>query len=100
MASPEHEKHPELSDAVLGADELTALFRDYRDCVTLQGVVVRAGRGEVRDRSRSDLNEIHMLLAKRQIGGAQIRYEFDGRTWCDTLMPVEGGVRLVRIEQQ
>lgn len=86
-----------MSDAVLSREELAALFRDYRQCLTGVEIVVKRGPGRVVDNSTPTLFEAEELLAGGSARGLQIRYLHEGAQWFDTLMPVAGGVRLVRI---
>ena len=36
-------------------------------------------------------------LAAGDFRGVQVRYVYEGKEWCDTLLAAPGGVRLVRI---
>jgi len=40
------------------------------------------------------------LLCERRVRGLQLRYRFEEREWCDTLLALDSGVRLIRIERQ
>jgi hypothetical protein len=46
------------------------------------------------------LDEAEELFLSGRARGLQLRYEFEGFPWCDTLMRVAAGVRLVRIKAQ
>jgi hypothetical protein len=96
---PPEDKFPELNDAVLGIEEMSALFRDYRDCATVGEIFVKPRPGYVPTESRPTLEQAEELLRTRAVRGVQIRYQFDRSTWCDTLMPLADGIRLVRIRQ-
>lgn len=100
MPTPNQDDLPELSDAVLGAEELAALFRDYRHCVTVQEILVKTRPRDCDDGKPPTLDETEAMLRQRAVRGVQVRYDFDGTLWCDTLMVVPNGIRLVRIEQQ
>jgi hypothetical protein len=41
---------------------------------------------------------VYLALVERRIFGAQLRYEFEGALWLDTLLTTPSGVRLVRVE--
>jgi len=97
-ASPD-DKFPELNDAVLGIEELSALFRDYRACATVVEILVKPGPGYVRTEARPTLEQAEEFLRARSVRGVQIRYQFNSSIWCDTLMPIADGIRLVRIGQ-
>jgi hypothetical protein len=93
----EEDKLPEMSDAVLDDDQLAALFRDLRQCVEVDEIVLRTGPGRADDAGQATLDDAESLLAEREVRGVQVRYRYDGANWMDTLMPVADGVRLVRI---
>src|SRR5688572_8692080 len=99
MCQQPQEKLPELHDAILSDEQLTALFRDYRQCVTVSEVMIKAGPGYVKSDDQPTLDQAESLLRSREVRGVQIRYQFDQATWCDTLLPGTAGVRLVRIRQ-
>ncbi|MCL4196461.1 MAG: hypothetical protein KJZ69_03120 [Phycisphaerales bacterium] len=89
---------PPMSEALLDDEQLAALFDDLRRLVRIDGIVIKAGRGRADDTARPQrLEEAHAMLAQRMVRGVQIRYRYDGAAWCDTLMPVAQGIRLVRI---
>jgi hypothetical protein len=98
LTIPTDEKFPELNDAILGSDELSALFRDYRACATINDIIVKPGPGYVPQQSRPTLDHAEELLRARAVRGIQIRYQFEQKTWCDTLMPLADNIRLVRIQ--
>jgi hypothetical protein len=89
---------PEMTDAILGPDEVAALFRDYRACTDAIQIQVKSGPGLVPPHAPPTLDEAQELLLSARARGLQLRYSFSGCQWCDTLMPVSSGVRLVRIK--
>ena len=101
MTAPEdkQKKLPELNDAVLSNDELSDLFRDYRECTTINEILIKSNPGLVSTETRPSLDHAEDVLRTRSVRGVQIRYQFELATWCDTLMPTATGVRLVRIRQ-
>lgn len=93
----EQDKLPEMSDAVLDDEQLAALFRDLRQFVEVDEIILKTGPGRADDQQQPTLNEAESLLAERLVRGVQIRYRYDDAHWMDTLMPVAEGVRIVRI---
>ena len=95
---------PELNDAVLDPDQLSALFRDYRAYASDMEILLRARPGQVTlplpMEDAPTLDQARELLQSGGVRGVQIRYRYQEASWWDTLMPVSGGVRLVRIKQQ
>ena len=100
MSDPsEEDPLPEIGEGLLIPSELAQLFRDYDRCTGSVEIVVKGGRGYVTNQSQPKLQEAEQLLLQRGVRGIQVRYEYEGARWCDTLMPTDGGVRLVRIRQ-
>lgn len=98
MNQSDNQPLPPMSEALLDDEQLASLFDDLRRLVRIEGIVIKAGRGRADDAAGPQrLDEAHAMLAERTVRGVQIRYRYDGAAWCDTLMPVAHGVRLVRI---
>ena len=93
------DKLPELHDAILSEEQLTSLFRDYRQCATVGEIMIKSGPGYVTTDQQPTLDQAEALLRSREVRAVQIRYQFDQATWCDTLLSGAAGVRLVRIRQ-
>jgi hypothetical protein len=88
-----------MSDAVLGRVELAALFRDYRVCAAGLQIQLKTGPGFVLPHGAPSLDDAEAMLLAGHIRGLQLRYRFGEQHWCDTLMPLPSGARLVRIPQ-
>jgi hypothetical protein len=86
-----------MCDAILGRDELAALFDDYRACATSIQIHLKTGPGFAVPQSGPSLKVAEEMLLAGNIRGLQLRHQFGEQNWCDTLMPVQSGVRLVRI---
>ncbi len=87
---------PPMSDAVLTNEQVTALFRDLEALATIHEISVK-GRRSTTDSTPQSLGVAQQMLINREVFGIQLRYRHDGQDWCDTLMPVKDGIRLVRI---
>jgi hypothetical protein len=98
MTPPIDDPLPEMTNAVLNAEELAALVRDYRACASAVRIQLKSGPGLVAPHASPTLDEALDLLLTSRVRGVQLRYEFSGCQWCDTLMPTEAGVRLVRVK--
>jgi hypothetical protein len=88
-----------MSDAILGRDELAALFQDYRVCALDLQIQLKTGPGFVLPHRAPSLDDAEAMLLAGKIRGLQLRYRFGEQRWCDTLMPLPSGARLVRIPQ-
>jgi hypothetical protein len=86
---------PELVEAQLDPEQLHRLFDDYRRAAGVRSVRARpAGRLRADDGPTS-LDDAEPML--KTGGRVQVRYEYHGAQWCDTLTPTSEGVRLVRM---
>ena len=99
MTASADEKFPALHGALLGSSQLSALFRDYRDCATVDEILIKPGPGYAPTDCQPTLDYAEQLLQARSVRGVQIRYRYDHIAWCDTLMPLAEGIRLVRMQQ-
>ncbi|RME68455.1 MAG: hypothetical protein D6781_10970 [Verrucomicrobia bacterium] len=89
---------PQLQQASLDPTTVEALFHDLATCTQILAIVPKtASRTHVEPRS-IDLASARAGLADGTFRAIQIRYRYDGREWCDTLMRgPDGGPRIVRI---
>jgi hypothetical protein len=94
---PDDTPLPPLSSAVLDDEQLSALFRDYGACLNGVQILVKRSPGMVEAAPSPTLAQAEQLLKSRLARGIQVRYVHDRAHWLDTLMPVAGGVQLVRI---
>lgn len=88
---------PELREAVLDAAMLDELVRDLAALTSVHEVLLRGAPQELSSRAQRDVLELPPLLATGQIRAAQVRYRYDDKDWCDTLLATDAGVRLVRM---
>ncbi len=93
-------KLPPLHQAVLDAATVDALFADLAACTRVLAIIPKRAARAMIDESTSslDLASARAGLRDGSMRGVQIRYHYDGREWCDTLMAgADGAARLVRI---
>ena len=91
-------KLPPLQQAMLDAATVDALFADLASCTRVLAVVPKRVLRTMTEEAPIDLAAARAGLRDGSLRGVQIRYRYDGREWCDTLMPMAGGsARLVRI---
>lgn len=97
----EQPRLPALTQALLDEPTLEALFADISACTQVLAVLARpAGSARGQAPVTLSLDEARQGLADGSVRSLQIRYAYEGATWCDTLMPAPGGVRIVRIRDQ
>ena len=91
-------KLPPLQQAVLDAATADTLFQDLALCAQVLSVVPRRAARSLREEPPIDLAAAHTGLRDATLRAVQIRYRYESREWCDTLMPLPAGaMRLVRI---
>lgn len=91
---------PALQQTHLDPATLAALFRDLAVCAEVMSVLPKwaAQSGTTRTEAQPiPLDAAQAGLTDGTLRAAQIRYRFENRSWCDTLLRLPDGVRLVRI---
>ena len=92
---------PELQQSVLDPATLDQLFVDLTALTEITEIIPKAAaEGYVPEHTQITLEEARALLLVGKIRGLQIRYNYQGSQWWDTLLPDAdtGGTRIVRIE--
>jgi hypothetical protein len=91
------ERLADVREAVLDDEQLRALLSDIATYGQVRELSVKAA-----PRARPDaitrLPELYLKLVQRRVFGAQIRYDFEDKSWLDTLIATPEGLRLVRVE--
>lgn len=88
----------ELQDETIDDGIVRRLFEDLDALAEIHVVHVKgASCARAQDRPVELREALELLLAGR-IRGAQVLYEYDGRSWCDTIICKRDGHRLIRIE--
>ena len=88
---------PDVQQAVLDVPTLDALFRDLAQCTQIIAVVPKTAAQAMTTPVTIDLAGARTGLTSGQFRGVQIRYLYESREWCDTLLATPAGVRLVRV---
>ncbi len=88
---------PPLQAALLDELTLDRLFQEIAALPTSLEVIVKWAPREHTPDGRTSLTEAREALRDGRAFGLQLRYPLDGSLWFDTLMRIDGGVRLVRI---
>lgn len=89
---------PEMREALLDASDVRSLHADLSALTRITGVLCKQSI-----RSQSPLGDVHLdeaveRLLDRSLAAVQIRYQYEGRDWTDTLLNVPGGIRMVRCQ--
>jgi hypothetical protein len=91
---------PLMVEGLIDPPTLTRLFADLEAAAT--GITVRekGGPGEYAGASEISPSEARDRLLNRVTRAVQIRYQFDGHEWTDTVMALPGGFRVVRCRHE
>lgn len=87
---------PSVYEAVLDAATLVRLVDDLEACATVDRVMEK-GAPTAHATGCPGLRDAVERLVVGTIRGVQVWYRHDGEDWCDTLVQVTGGTRLVRM---
>lgn len=90
---------PEMSNVMLSDEVVEQLFRDLAQCAVVSHITVRTGPRQHSPHDGISLEQARAMLLSGDAQGVQLRYQFQGETYCDTLMRAVDGVRLVRMKQ-
>jgi hypothetical protein len=88
-----------IQEVLLDDATVAQLFFDIAHAAQLIAVIEK-GVGARRADAVQDpaaLDAAHAAFAARRIGAVQLRYQFGGEEWWDTLTHTAAGVRLIRI---
>ena len=93
----DQQQQPDVLEAYWDRDQVEALFADLKLGAKVTQVQVRTGAVSNRPQdSVMSLDEAREMLHDGVAKAIQIYYEYDGETWCDTLMPLPDTIRIVR----
>lgn len=88
---------PDVLEAYWELDQVITLFADLEQHAEIRHVQVRsAADGTGGQDSQVSLAEARSLLEKQGAIAVQVYYRFDGKAWCDTLMPAAETIRIIR----
>ena len=92
---PHHQ--PEVFEADWDRDQVDAFFDDLKRGAEVKRVQVRTTSGNNRpDESVVTLEQARRRLDNGRTTAIQIYYEYEDKTWCDTLMISPNTIRIVR----
>lgn len=103
MTSPEDapEAAPplaDLQDAIIDDRTLGQLLFDLHACATVLEVRVKGAPTDYASSASQQLDAAVADLRAGRVLGVQIRYRHGASEWCDTLLRVSGGIRIVRMQ--
>ena len=94
--SPETTELPEILEAHWDLEQVTNLFEDLQQGADVQHVQVRTASDECTEDRVVTLGRARELMRNGEAKAIQIRYEFDEKVWCDTMMIGADDVRIIR----
>ncbi|MEX2581403.1 MAG: hypothetical protein WD342_20270 [Verrucomicrobiales bacterium] len=91
---------PDLLQSDIDDATLRQLIADIGTHTRIIEIIPKHAAGYVEENPAPlQLDEAYRLLAEGTVRGLQLRYQHQGKTWWDTVMPLPGGLfRIVRIE--
>lgn len=89
---------PEMREAILTVDDVRELVADLRAHACVTGTLCRAGTRRQTPPDHIPLEAAIEQLFARTVTAIQIRYQFSGHDWTDTLLHSPAGIRLVRCQ--
>ncbi|MEZ6102352.1 MAG: hypothetical protein R3E01_25720 [Pirellulaceae bacterium] len=90
-------EQPQMYEAIWPPEQIDALFVDLESGAEVRHVQVRTSVPEQRPQdAQTTLSEAQRMLHRGTARAIQIQYLFDGQVWCDTLMVLPDGIRIVR----
>jgi hypothetical protein len=107
LSSPEAEAEgideplPTVFEAQLDEGLLAQLFADWRECAEILEVLPRYPQNAYTSVEAPDVMTLEKglkLWVEGALSGLQVRYEYEGKLWADTLVPLLNSTRLVRME--
>ncbi len=88
---------PPVHEAVLTSEQISALFSDLNNLASNVQLLVRgASKGDTYSAQHLQITRDRLLAG--DINKIQVRYEWEGARWIDTLEVVPTGFRIVRIK--
>lgn len=97
MTETDPHYQPEVFEAYWDRDQVDALFADLKQGAEVRKVQARTTSGNNRpEESAVTLEQARELLDDGLATAIQIYYEYDDKTWCDTLMISPNTIRIVR----
>lgn len=96
---PDASHPPDVLEAIWDREQIEALFADLAAGATVTHVQVRTSAAGPPSDAAVSLDEAKQLFDERRALAIQIRYDFQRQQWCDTLMVLPVGVRIVRTRQ-
>ena len=88
---------PRVEAEIVPWSTVWALFTDLEALAELREVRLKGSAAGYAEAGTVGLAEARRALAERRVSGVQLRYRHAGREWCDTLIIVAEGVRVVRL---
>lgn len=92
----EESEAPEILEASWNPDQVVTLFEELKIGATVKHVQVRTESNSRSLDCESTLEDAQRQFQEGVVKAIQIKYEFDGQLWCDTMM-IDGIVtRIIR----
>lgn len=90
---------PEVLQADWPRQQVMTLFAELKAGAEVEHVQVRSCGSQGTTDQKVTLDQAETLFAAGDAQAFQIRYRYDGETWCDTILPQTDGAKVIRYRQ-
>lgn len=91
---------PPLVEGQIDSATLSRLFADIQTAGTVIGVREKSGPAEYANGEMMPSNVALQRLLSGDARAVQVRYQFDGHEWTDTILASASGFRVVRCRHE
>ncbi len=88
---------PELYEGELDEAGLRALFRDLAAATQIEDIRCKQRAEQHAEASPLSAQAALEGLLEGRVRGVQVRYRYDGQSWCDTILATTRGHRVARL---
>lgn len=96
-ASSPNPSLPALHEATLDNEALARLFNDLSNSAVIERVIVKSDGMRRADAAPLSLEAARAAFESGAAAAVQVRYTYDGASWCDTILRTPTGAKVVRI---
>lgn len=97
---PDGPQVPLMVDGVIDKDTLRQLFQDLATFATILGVREKNQQADYASPEEMTLNTALERLLSGMARATQVRYQFDGKEWSDTILSTQDRFRVVRCRHE
>lgn len=88
---------PDIYDDIIDEQLFQQYLKDIKQCTQVINVIAKRFSTAFTEEQSLTLQKAVQLLQQQSVRGIQIRYQYKGKEWWDTIMCQQQGYRIVRI---